>query len=30
MDRGFAVSLLEDDNIIFAIEEDKLRRFKLL
>ena len=28
MDRGFAVSLLEDDKIVFAIEEDKLRRFK--
>ena len=28
MDRGFAVSLLQDGEVVFAIEEDKLRRYK--
>jgi predicted NodU family carbamoyl transferase len=28
MDSGFAVSLLQDGEVVFAIEEDKLRRFK--
>ena len=28
MDRGFAVSVLRNDAVAFAIEEDKLRRFR--
>ena len=28
MDSAFAVSLLQDGEVVFAIEEDKLRRFK--
>ena len=28
MDSGFAVSLVQDGEVVFAIEEDKLRRFK--
>lgn len=28
MNSGFAVSLLQDGEVVFAIEEDKLRRFK--
>ena len=28
IDRSFAVSLLTDSSVVFAIEEDKLRRFR--